>query len=49
VDELRLFVFPVVVGAGERLFGETSGEKLFRLTSSRTAGAGLVYVTYEIG
>ena len=48
VDELRLFVFPVVVGAGERLFGETSGEKPFRLTSSRTAGDGLVYVTYEI-
>ena len=48
VDELRLFVFPVVVGAGERLFGETSAEKPFRLTGSRTAGDGLAYVTYEI-
>jgi dihydrofolate reductase len=48
VDELRLFVFPVVVGAGERLFGETSGKKPFRLVGSRTVGNGLVFVTYEI-
>jgi dihydrofolate reductase len=48
VDELRLFVFPVVVGAGERLFGETSGMRPFRLASSRTVGSGLVFLTYEI-
>ena len=48
MDELRLFVFPVVLGAGERLFGETSDEKPFRLVGSRTVGDGLVYVTYEI-
>jgi dihydrofolate reductase len=48
VDELRLFVFPVVVGDGERLFGETSGTKPFRLASSRTVGDGLVFLTYEI-
>jgi dihydrofolate reductase len=48
IDELRLFVFPVVVGAGMRLFGETSGEKPFRLAGSRTVGDGLTYVTYEI-
>ena len=48
MDELRLFVFPVVVGAGERLFGETSDKKPFRLVGSRTVGDGLVFVTYEI-
>ena len=34
VDELRLFVFPVVLGAGERLFGETSDEKPMRLVDA---------------
>ena len=48
VDELRLIVFPVVVGAGERLFGETSGKKPFRLIGSRTVGNGLIFLTYEI-
>jgi dihydrofolate reductase len=48
VDELRLTVFPVVVGDGERLFGETSGTKPFRLTGSRTLGTGLVFLSYEI-
>ena len=48
VDELRLFVFPVVLGAGERLFGETSGKKAIRLVESRTVGHGLAFLTYEI-
>ena len=48
VDELRLFVFPVVLGAGERLFGETSGQKPFRLIDTRTVGEGLVLLTYEL-
>ncbi len=48
VDELRLFVFPVVVGGGERLFGETTGAKPFRLVGSQTVGDGLLFLTYEV-
>jgi dihydrofolate reductase len=47
VDEIRLFVFPIVVGAGERLFGETSGKKPLRLVDMTTVGEGLARVTYE--
>jgi len=46
-DELRLMTYPFVVGAGERLFGETSGVKTLRLVSTRTIGDGLVLLTYE--
>ena len=48
VDELRLFVFPVVIGAGERLFGETAGTKPFRLADCRTVGGGIVLLSYEL-
>ena len=41
-------VFPVVLGAGERLFGETSDKKPMRLVDSRTVGDGLAFLTYEI-
>ena len=47
VDELRLFVFPVVLGAGERLFGETSDKKPTRLVDAKTTGKGLAFLTYE--
>jgi dihydrofolate reductase len=47
VDELRLTVYPVVLGAGERLFGETSDKKPMRLIDTRTVGDGLAFLTYQ--
>ena len=46
-DELRLVVFPVVLGAGERLFGQTSDKKPMRLVDARTIGDGLAFLTYQ--
>jgi dihydrofolate reductase len=46
-DELRLLVYPVVLGAGERLFEETSDKKLFRLVGTKT-GDGVAFLTYEV-
>ncbi len=47
VDELRLTVFPVTLGAGERLFGETSDKRPLRLIDTKTIGSGLAHLTYE--
>jgi dihydrofolate reductase len=47
VDELRLMVFPVVLGSGKRLFGETSDKKRLRLADSKTVGDGVAILIYE--
>jgi dihydrofolate reductase len=47
VDELRLKIYPVVLGAGERLFGETSHEKPLRLVDNQTVDGDVAFLTYE--
>jgi dihydrofolate reductase len=47
VDELRLMVFPVVLGSGKRLFGETSDKKPLRLTDTKVVGDGVTILTYQ--
>jgi dihydrofolate reductase len=49
VDELRLMVFPVILGSGKRLFGDTSDQKSLRLTSSSTVGDGITVLIFERG
>ena len=46
VDELRLMVYPVVLGAGKRLFGETSDKKTLKLVESQPVGDGIVILVY---
>ena len=47
VDELRLMVFPVVVGTGKRLFGDTSDKKSLQLKDSKIVGDGVAIMIYE--
>lgn len=47
VDELRITMFPFVLGIGERLFGATSDKKDMRLVGARTVGNGLASLTYR--
>jgi dihydrofolate reductase len=49
VDELRLMVFPVVLGSGKRLFGETSDKKRLRLVDSKVVGDGVHILIYAPG
>jgi dihydrofolate reductase len=46
-DEIRLMVFPVVLGAGKRFFGETSDKKTMRLTNHQVVGDGVAIMVYE--
>ena len=47
VDQLRLMVYPILLGAGERLFGETRDPKPMRLVNTRIIDDGLAYLIYE--
>jgi len=47
-DELRLLVYPYVLGAGERLFGELADKLPLRLVASRTVGENLPHLTYQV-
>jgi dihydrofolate reductase len=47
VDELRLMVFPVVLGSGKRLFGDTSDKKRLRLVDSKIVGEGVAILIYD--
>jgi dihydrofolate reductase len=47
VDELRLKVFPIVLGAGERLFGETNNTKPMRLLDNQTVDDGVAFLTHQ--
>lgn len=47
VDEYRLMTFPIVLGSGKRLFGETSDTTTLQLVDTKTVGSGIVILTYQ--
>jgi dihydrofolate reductase len=47
VDQVNLMIFPVVLGTGKRVFGETSDKKTMKLQEARTVGEGIVILVYE--
>jgi dihydrofolate reductase len=47
VDEVRMMIFPVILGTGDRMFGETSDRKNLRLTDTKVVGEGVVVLIYE--
>jgi dihydrofolate reductase len=48
VDELRLMIYPVVLGTDRRMFGEASDKKSMRLIGNTTVAGDLAYLTYEL-
>lgn len=48
VDEYRLMVFPIVLGSGKRLFGESSEASVLKLADSKALGSGTVVLTYHV-
>ena len=47
VDELRLMIYPIVLGTGQRLFGEINEKKPMRLVDTQTIADGIAFLTYE--
>jgi len=47
IDELRLMIFPIVLGTGKRLFGEVSEPPIMTLDDVRTVGEGIAILTYR--
>jgi dihydrofolate reductase len=47
IDEYRLMVFPIVLGSGKRLFGDTGKATTLKLVDSKTVGAGVLILTYQ--